>query len=111
MPTIELTEAAAAEAKSYIEDNKEKYLRIGVKGGGCSGFQYTLGFDDSKDEFDQVSIKEWQPQDLEMICDTKSFLYLNNTTIDFDETLLGRGFKFVNPQASTSCGCGESFGV
>mgnify|MGYP001501586925 CR=1 FL=1 len=50
-------------------------------------------------------------QDLEMICDTKSFLYLNNTIIDFDETLLGRGFKFVNPQATNSCGCGESFGV
>ena len=110
---LEMTDRAALEMERIISEQKlgKVYLRVGVKGGGCSGFQYTLGFDDIKDEYDQVSIKEWQPQDLEMICDTKSFLYLNNTTIDFDETLLGRGFKFVNPQASTSCGCGESFGV
>ena len=108
-----MSDRAAVERERIISEQKlgKVYLRVGVKGGGCSGFQYTLGFDDSKDEFDQVSIKEWQPEDLEMICDMKSFLYLNNTIIDFDESLLGRGFKFINPQASNSCGCGESFGV
>jgi iron-sulfur cluster assembly accessory protein len=108
-----MSDRAAVEMERIISEQKlgKVYLRVGVKGGGCSGFQYTLGFDDSKDEFDQVSIKEWQPEDLEMICDMKSFLYLNNTIIDFDESLLGRGFKFINPQASNSCGCGESFGV
>ena len=108
-----MSDRAAVEMERIISEQKlgKVYLRVGVKGGGCSGFQYTLGFDDQKDEFDQVSIKEWQPEDLEMICDMKSFLYLNNTIIDFDESLLGRGFKFVNPQATNSCGCGESFGV
>ena len=108
-----MSDRAAVEMERIISEQKlgKVYLRVGVKGGGCSGFQYTLGFDDQKDEFDQVSIKEWQPKDLEMICDMKSFLYLNNTIIDFDESLLGRGFKFVNPQATNSCGCGESFGV
>ena len=108
-----MSDRAAIEMERIISEQKlgKVYLRVGVKGGGCSGFQYTLGFDDSKDEFDQVSVKEWQPEDLEMICDMKSFLYLNNTIIDFDESLLGRGFKFVNPQATNSCGCGESFGV
>ncbi len=108
-----MSDRAALEIERIITEQKlgKVYLRVGVKGGGCSGFQYTLGFDDRKDEFDQVSIKEWNPEDLEMICDMKSFLYLNNTIIDFDESLLGRGFKFINPQASNSCGCGESFGV
>ena len=87
------------------------YLRVSVKGGGCSGFQYTLGFDDTKAEIDQVCVKEWQPEDVEVICDPKSFLYLSNTVIDFKDGLMGRGFEFINPNASNSCGCGESFSV
>jgi iron-sulfur cluster assembly accessory protein len=76
---------------------------------GCAGFQYTLGFDDTKCEAaDQV----FQSQGLKIVCDPKSFLYLNGIEIDFEEGLMGRGFKFNNPNATGgSCGCGESFGV
>jgi len=110
---IKLSDRAAVEMERIVaeQDLGMVYLRVGVKGGGCSGFSYTLGFDDNKNELDQVSIKKWEPSDLEVLCDPKSFLYLNNTTVDFEESLMGRGFKFVNPNASKSCGCGESFGV
>ena len=108
-----LSDRAAVEMERIVSEQHlgKVFLRVGVKGGGCSGFSYTLGFDDMKKEIDQVSIKEWQPADIEVVCDPKSFLYLNNTIIDFEESLMGRGFKFVNPNASKSCGCGESFGV
>ncbi len=83
-------------------------LRVGVKGGGCSGFSYTLGFDDvDPSEVDQV----FEVDGVKVICDPKSFLYLNGIEIDFEESLMGRGFKFNNPNASNSCGCGESFSV
>jgi len=108
---IMLSEKAAKEVGRIIEDQDlgEVFLRIGVKGGGCSGFSYTLGFDDNKSEIDQVSVSEILDEDLEIVCDPKSFLYLNNTIIDFDDNLMGRGFTFVNPNAKKSCGCGESF--
>tara|TARA_R110002124_G_scaffold280038_1_gene453038 strand:- start:180 stop:515 length:336 start_codon:yes stop_codon:yes gene_type:complete len=104
--------AAMAVGKIVAEQGLgEVSLRVGVKGGGCSGFSYSLGFDDNKKKTDQVSLKEWQPKDLEIWCDPKSFLYLNNTIIDFEDGLMGKGFKFVNPNATKSCGCGESFSV
>ena len=110
---IMLSDRAATEMERIVreQDLGKVFLRVGVKGGGCSGFSYTLGFDDTKSEIDQVSIKEWMPKDIEVICDPKSFLYINNTIIDFEEGLMGRGFKFVNPNAANSCGCGESFSV
>jgi iron-sulfur cluster assembly protein len=85
---ITLTEKAANEVKRIIADQKiepEMNLRVGVTGGGCSGFSYALGFD------------------------KKSALYLDGTTIDFYEGLEARGFKFDNPNAVKSCGCGSSF--
>ena len=108
-----LSDRAAIEMGRIISEQNlgEVYIRVGVKGGGCSGFSYTLGFDEDKKELDMVSIKEWMPKDIEVICDPKSFLYLANTIIDFEESLMGRGFKFVNPNAANSCGCGESFSV
>ena len=110
---IMLSDRAALEVERVIYEQKlgDVCLRVGVKGGGCSGFSYTLGFDDHRTKVDQISIKEWQPKDLEVVCDPKSFLYLNNTIIDFEDGLMGRGFKFVNPNAAKSCGCGESFSV
>ena len=110
---IMLSDRAAIEVGKIVFEQKlgDVCLRVGGKGGGCSGFSYSLGFDDIRNKTDQISIKEWQPKDLEIVCDPKSFLYLNNTIIDFEESLMGRGFKFVNPNATKSCGCGESFSV
>jgi len=110
---IMMSDRAAIEMKRIVLEQGlgEVFLRVGVKGGGCSGFSYTVGFDDKKNELDQVSIKEWQPNDIEVICDPKSFLYLNNTILDFSDGLMGRGFTFDNPNASKTCGCGESFSV
>ena len=82
-------------------------LRVGVKGGGCSGFSYSLGFDDSVHEDDQTA----ETDGFRVVCDPKSFLYLNGTQVDFEESLMGRGFRFGNPNASKTCGCGESFQV
>ena len=108
-----LSDKAAMEVERIVseQDLGKVFLRVGVKGGGCSGFSYTLGFDDTKSKVDQISTKKWRPRNMEVICDPKSFLYLNNTTIDFEDGLMGRGFKFVNPNADKSCGCGESFSV
>ena len=107
---IALTERAVKEIQRIIQEQKlpeNTALRVGVKGGGCSGFSYTLGFDDHIGEIDQVN----EVEGVRVVCDPKSFLYLNGTQIDFEDTLMGRGFKFGNPNAAKSCGCGESFSV
>ena len=107
---IELTERAVKEVRRIIDEQslpEATALRVGVKGGGCSGFSYTLGFDDSLTELDQT----WEFNGIKLVCDPKSFLYLNGTQLDFEESLMGRGFKFGNPNASKTCGCGESFSV
>ena len=105
---ITLTDRATSELQRIMatqEMPEGTALRVGVKGGGCSGFSYTLGFDDSVSEIDQI----FEVDDVRVVCDPKSFLYLNGTQIDFEDDLMGRGFKFVNPNASKTCGCGESF--
>ena len=107
---IAITSRAVSEVKRILEEQKlppATALRVGVKGGGCSGFSYTLGFDDSTSETDQVH----EIGGVRVVCDPKSFLYLNGTEIDFEDNLMGRGFKFGNPNASKTCGCGESFTV
>jgi len=107
---ITITERAVQEVRRIIAEQKlpeATALRVGVKGGGCSGFSYTLGFDDRVSDVDQVS----EVEGVRVVCDPKSFLYLNGTQIDFEESLMGRGFKFGNPNAAKSCGCGESFSV
>ena len=107
---IEITERAAREIRRIVADQSlgpATALRVGVKGGGCSGFSYTLGFDDQIAEVDQVT----ECDGIRVVCDPKSFLYLNGTQIDFEDNLMGRGFKFGNPNATKSCGCGESFSV
>jgi iron-sulfur cluster assembly protein len=107
---ISITERAAKELRRIVDDQKlpeSTVLRVGVKGGGCSGFSYSLGFDDTVHEDDQVA----ETDGFRVVCDPKSFLYLNGTQVDFEESLMGRGFKFGNPNASKTCGCGESFTV
>ena len=107
---ILITERAAQEVKRIVTEQKlpdATALRVGVKGGGCSGFSYTLGFDDQVSETDQI----YEIEGVRVVCDPKSFLYLNGTQIDFEDNLMGRGFKFGNPNAAKTCGCGESFSV
>jgi len=108
---ISITPTAAKEVRRIIQEQslpEATALRVGVKGGGCSGFSYTLGFDDQVGETDQVFELD---EGIRLVCDPKSFLYLNGTQVDFEESLMGRGFKFGNPNASKTCGCGESFTV
>ena len=107
---ISLTERAVKELRRIVAEQKlpeDTVVRVGVKGGGCSGFSYSLGFDDTIHEDDQVG----EAEGFRVVCDPKSFLYLNGTQLDFEESLMGRGFKFGNPNASKTCGCGESFTV
>ena len=107
---IGLTERAVKEVRRIIDEQSlpdQTVLRVGVKGGGCSGFSYSLGFDDKVNATDQIAERDG----IRIVCDPKSFLYLNGTEVDFEENLMGRGFKFGNPNADKTCGCGESFSV
>ena len=106
---IRITEKAAKEVKTIMQENKvpEVYgLRVGVKGGGCSGLTYTLGFDAAPKEGD-TTIEE---NGIKLFVDGKS-LFLSGTELDFTDGLNGKGFIFNNPNATKTCGCGESFSV
>ncbi|HTM65649.1 MAG TPA: iron-sulfur cluster assembly accessory protein [Flavipsychrobacter sp.] len=83
------------------------FLRVSVVGGGCSGLSYKLDFDNETQPNDQV----FEDNGVKLVTDLKSFLYLCDTTLDFSDGLNGKGFHFVNPNASRSCGCGDSFAV
>lgn len=107
---INVTDKALSEIKRIMKENNipENYsLRIGVKGGGCSGFTYTLGFDAESKPTDNVIDKDG----VTIIIDMKSFLYLTGTELDYTDGLQGRGFIFNNPNATRTCGCGSSFGT
>jgi iron-sulfur cluster assembly protein len=82
-------------------------IRVSVKGGGCSGLMYDLDFDDKINPADQV----FEDKGVKILVDKKSLLYLIGTTLDFSDGLNGKGFQFINPNASRTCGCGESFSV
>lgn len=86
---------------------EDYFLRVGVVGGGCSGLSYKLDFDNEAQPNDQV----FEDNGVKLVTDLKSFLYLCDTTLDFSDGLNGKGFHFSNPNASRSCGCGESFAV
>jgi iron-sulfur cluster assembly protein len=90
-----------------ITSQDEYFLRVSVVGGGCSGLSYKLDFDNEQKPMDQV----FEDNGVKVVTDLKSFLYLVNTTLDFSDGLNGKGFYFSNPNASRSCGCGESFAV
>jgi iron-sulfur cluster assembly accessory protein len=107
--SIILTEAAAIEVNRIIEEqNLEelKYVRIGVVGGGCSGFQYDFNF---TDKFDSKVDTMQEQHGVGVVVDKKSDLFLDGTTVDFYSGLDKRGFMFDNPNAVKSCGCGSSF--
>jgi iron-sulfur cluster assembly protein len=133
---VNVTETAAREIDAIIRqqglDAEKVRLRVGVKGGGCSGFSYLLDLTEVQKETDEVwSFTYARRPDpkaaqaageqggvatanadtftVQVICDPKSYLYLNGTTIDFKDEIMGRGFVFNNPNATTTCGCGSSF--
>ena len=85
----------------------DDYVRVGVKSGGCSGLSYELDFDNSKGESDKL----FEDNDVKIIIDKKSFLYLIGTTLEYSGGLNGKGFIFNNPNANRTCGCGESFSL
>ena len=122
---VTVTKTAAREIASIIKQqelsSESVRLRVGVKGGGCSGFNYLLDLTENTKDSDET----WEycfdlPQATEegsatrevairVVCDPKSYLYLNGTEIDFKDEIMGRGFVFNNPNATSSCGCGSSF--
>ncbi len=142
---VTVTEIAAREVLQILKqqnlDPKTTCLRLGVKGGGCSGFSYLLDLTEKQRDTDEVweHSYEFQPARagaagaggegsgavatagggggeaesfaLRVVCDPKSYLYLNGTVVDFKDELMGRGFVFNNPNATSTCGCGSSFGV
>ena len=106
---ITITEKAAQEVKRIMEEQKfdeGTVLRVGVSGGGCSGFSYALGFDKA---FDEKADASYEFHGIQVVVDRKSALYLDGTTVDFYEGLEKRGFTFDNPNAVKTCGCGSSF--
>lgn len=108
--SISVTEKAAQAIRKQIDKRgtPDASLRVGIRGGGCSGFSYVIEFHDgppkAKDRvFDQFGVR--------VVVDPKSLIYLNGTTLDWEQTLMRQGFKFVNPNEKSSCGCGHSFTV
>jgi iron-sulfur cluster assembly protein len=104
---VSLTPAAVKRVKELQDgqDLHHAFLRMGVKGGGCSGLSYNLEFDTELQKHD----KQFEVDGVKVVVDVKSYLYLNGTTLDFVQQGLTGGFTFVNPNAKSSCGCGTSF--
>ena len=108
--TLSATSAAIEEIKRLIgrqPDPEGIMLRVGVKGGGCSGLTYNMSFDRTAGEFDRTFTFDG----LTVVVDMKSLVYMAGTTIDFSAEILNGGFKFKNPKAVRGCGCGTSFSV
>jgi len=107
---ITITEKAKQKIEHLIQDgglDASYFLRVSVQGGGCSGLSYNLDFDNEEKKGDQF----FEDQGIRIALDMKSFLYLAGTELDFSDGLNGKGFNFHNPNASRTCGCGESFSV
>jgi iron-sulfur cluster assembly protein len=105
-----ITDKAKAKLEALRKETKigdEFFLRVAVQGGGCSGLSYKLDFDNEIRKGDQ----EFNEDGYKIVLDMKSFLYLAGTELDFSDGLNGKGFNFINPNATRTCGCGESFSV
>ena len=104
---IDVSEKAQQHVLELIEKEEAgKGLRLGVKGGGCSGLSYSITFDNEKERDNIVDFEGFK-----VLLDPKSAVYLKGITLDYDDSLEGKGFIFVNPNASNTCGCGESFSI
>ena len=104
---IEITEDAQNYIDSLIKKDKSDYFRITVLGGGCAGFQYKFDFDDKKNDNDLT----FQKKNITILIDNISINLINGSKIDYVNELIGSSFKIINPQASSSCGCGTSFSL
>ena len=107
---VTVTDKAKSKIENLIQDSgldASYFLRVSVQGGGCSGLSYNLDFDNEEKKGDQF----FEDRGIKIALDMKSFLYLAGTELDFTDGLNGKGFAFNNPNASRSCGCGESFSV
>ncbi len=106
---VTVSEGAAKKLNSLIEESgfKTPYVRVAVKGGGCSGLSYDLSFDTDQQPADTLA----ENNGVKILIDMKSLLYLYGTELDFSDGLNGKGFQFINPNASRTCGCGESFAL
>jgi iron-sulfur cluster assembly protein len=107
---IEVTDKAKEriiELRTEEQKSDDHHIRVAVKGGGCSGLMYDLFFDDKIIDGDQV----FEDKGVKVLVDKKSLLYLLGTKLDFSDGLNGKGFQFVNPNATRTCGCGESFAI
>ncbi len=107
---VTITDIAKEKLTHLMQDaalDGSYFVRVGVAGGGCSGLSYKLDFDNELKTGDQ----EFEDKGLKLVLDMKSFLYLAGTELDFSDGLNGKGFNFNNPNASRTCGCGESFSV
>jgi iron-sulfur cluster assembly protein len=105
---IQLTDGATSKIRELMaqQDPQPKALRISVVGGGCSGFQYSIAFENNQLPLDKIYT---YGDDLKVLVDQPSMLYLDKCTVDYVETLEGAGFKFENPNVTSTCGCGSSF--
>ena len=104
---IEISDKAVDEVRRRMDKEgiQAAGMRVGVKGGGCSGLSYNLTFETQTRTGDKV----FEREGVKLFCDLKSYIYLNGTLLDYDSGLMGKGFVFMNPNAKKSCGCGSSF--
>ena len=106
---IKVSESAKAQAQKLMQEQNlsNAFIRVGVKGGGCSGLTYIMDFDTELKDEDKV----FEDNGIKIVVDKKSFLYLVGTELNYSGGLNGKGFEFINPNANRTCGCGESFAL